>query len=110
MAIHRKKLTAGRKNAVYVRDRATCQNCAFVPPTAHDAEQMEIDHVVPVAHGGSSQAGNLQVLCRRCNNCKGARSMDEFESEFWGRLGSINHAEHQRYGRAVTPAAARGWI
>jgi len=32
-----------------------------------------VDHVVPIAKGGLNVAGNLQVLCPRCNLSKGAR-------------------------------------
>ncbi|WP_431603527.1 HNH endonuclease [Bowdeniella massiliensis] len=34
----------------------------------------EADHLVPYALGGSDTLDNLQVICRRCNQSKGARS------------------------------------
>ena len=33
---------------------------------------MGIDHIEPVAHGGTDELSNLQVLCRSCNQTKGA--------------------------------------
>lgn len=42
---------------------------------------LEIDHVRPVARGGDNRAGNLQVLCSRCNASKNARTMKEWAAD-----------------------------
>ena len=56
-----KKLRA----VVFARDGRVCRNCgSFV--------RLEVDHVVPLARGGSNDLANLQVLCRTCNRSKGA--------------------------------------
>ena len=34
-------------------------------------ENLEIDHVVPLARGGSNRLENLQLLCQDCNRRKG---------------------------------------
>lgn len=34
-------------------------------------EPFEIEHIVPVAHGGKHTAKNIQLLCRSCNSSKG---------------------------------------
>lgn len=31
-----------------------------------------LDHIRPIARGGSNELGNLQLLCQRCNTSKGA--------------------------------------
>jgi hypothetical protein len=49
--------------AVMVRDGARCRICSC-------ARNLEIDHIVPVSKGGTSEEGNLQTLCRRCNRRK----------------------------------------
>jgi len=54
------------------RDRFRCTYCG-VPGT--DAE-LEIDHVVPVASGGSNHVSNLTTACRACNQRKGSGSAD----------------------------------
>ena len=36
------------------------------------------DHVTPLARGGSNWPENIQLLCGRCNQSKGARSQVEF--------------------------------
>jgi 5-methylcytosine-specific restriction endonuclease McrA len=106
----RQKISSGRRTAVYIRDRATCECCGYRPQRAWDAWQMEIDHVVPVARGGTSAIENLQVLCSRCNNRKGGMTMEEFEDVFWTKLGEVHLAERKRYGHVITPTFDQGWL
>ena len=39
---------------------------------------LEIDHVIPRAHGGSNRVSNLCLACTRCNQSKGARPIEAF--------------------------------
>jgi 5-methylcytosine-specific restriction endonuclease McrA len=48
------------------RDRYRCRHCG-------SRRDLVIDHIVPWSWGGPTVVSNLQVLCRRCNNSKGAR-------------------------------------
>ena len=49
-----------------LHEYAQCAHC--------EAENdLTIDHVLPLLHGGTSAEENLQVLCRSCNSKKGAR-------------------------------------
>ena len=34
------------------------------------AEELTMDHIVPVARGGKSTRGNIVVCCKECNNRK----------------------------------------
>ena len=55
--------------AVLKRDNYRCAKCGASPSNDHNVE-LEIDHVVPVARGGGNELGNLQTLCRCCNQGK----------------------------------------
>jgi 5-methylcytosine-specific restriction endonuclease McrA len=51
------------------RDGWKCLRCGSM-------KRLTKDHVVPIAKGGSNDAGNLQVLCASCNSWKGAKHID----------------------------------
>lgn len=56
--------------------------CAYFKVCGSDFRhtKFEIDHMLPVARGGSSWPWNLQLLCRSCNGRKSARLKCEFEA------------------------------
>ncbi len=35
-----------------------------------DLRYLHVDHIIPVAHGGSHEMRNLQLLCQPCHNRK----------------------------------------
>lgn len=51
---------------VWRRDRGRCSVC-------WGTTELEFDHVIPRSLGGASTAKNVQVLCVRCNEKKGAQ-------------------------------------
>jgi HNH endonuclease/Homing endonuclease associated repeat len=80
--ISREQLLAGSTNrpirktiplkdrwAVLKRDNYQCAKCGSAPSNDHSVE-LEVDHDVPVAKGGSNDINNLQTLCRKCNQGK----------------------------------------
>ena len=54
---------------VMKRGNYMCAKCGSRPPDV----SLEIDHIVPLAQGGTDAITNLQVLCNRCNQGKKAR-------------------------------------
>lgn len=55
------------------RDGAICCYCG-------STDDLTIDHVTPLARGGSNDLANLVVACRICNSSKGARLLEEWLS------------------------------
>lgn len=62
----RKTITPELRRFVYDRDGYACRYCG----TGAD---LTVDHIYPLAHGGTDALSNLQTLCRSCNCRKGAR-------------------------------------
>ena len=52
-------------NEVWRRDGGKCVECGSV-------YNLEFEHVIPVAKGGSNRARNLRILCETCNRRKSA--------------------------------------
>jgi 5-methylcytosine-specific restriction endonuclease McrA len=51
------------------RDGFRCRRCGHGP----DVAPLVVDHVVPVAKGGTRDDANLQTLCQPCNCGKSDR-------------------------------------
>lgn len=51
---------------VFQRDNYQCKACG---QTQLETE-LNIDHIIPLARGGSNDISNLQTLCRTCNQSK----------------------------------------
>lgn len=63
-SVKRKPIKPSLRFDIFKRDDYRCQMCGV---TAKDGAALEIDHITPVAKGGTNDADNLQVLCRECN-------------------------------------------
>ena len=101
-AIHRVAVRNGKRalRCAALRDCGRrCVYCAtpLVPETA------TLDHVHPLAHGGSHLPGNLVVACARCNRLKG----DMLPYEFFARHPWAG-ANFMRYARTVHRGLKRG--
>lgn len=64
--------------AVAVRDASTCYLCGRVLTS----KELSIDHVIPLARGGSHTEDNLRVACRSGNVRKGTRLLAELPPTF----------------------------
>jgi hypothetical protein len=65
----RKSMTPKLRYAVLERGGFRCAACGA---TAAEA-QLQVDHIQPVAAGGTNAMRNLQALCQKCNIGKGAQ-------------------------------------
>jgi 5-methylcytosine-specific restriction endonuclease McrA len=55
---------------IFERDHGACQACGC-PLFLSTQPKATLDHVVPVAKGGSGHHTNLQIMCFECNTAKG---------------------------------------
>ena len=70
---NRESIPPKLRRSVFLRDGYKCQECGAFP-AEHKEVFLEVDHVVPVAKGGSNHINNLQTLCSVCNAGKGTDS------------------------------------
>ncbi|MBU6179761.1 MAG: HNH endonuclease [Verrucomicrobia bacterium] len=54
------------RHEVWRRDHGKCVTCG-------SNANLQYDHIIPVARGGATSVTNLQLLCQRCNQAKGAK-------------------------------------
>lgn len=71
-SIHAVKFKPHQRVELLNRDNWVCQCCGV---KVHDNKEStptkaEIDHIIPISKGGTSEPDNLQVLCRTCNRSK----------------------------------------
>lgn len=70
--VPRRHVRFSRSN-VLTRDGYTCQYCGVRPPRS----ELNLDHVVPRAHGGRSTWENVVASCVSCNRSKGGRTPEQ---------------------------------
>lgn len=68
----RRTISKKRRFAIFARDGFTCRYCG----RQSDRVVLVVDHVLAVAHGGTSDDANLATSCEECNSGKGATRLD----------------------------------
>jgi hypothetical protein len=66
--MQRRPLSQHVRVQVLARDKYRCLMCG----RDKSEVSLEVDHVIPVAEGGTDELSNLATLCRPCNNGKSA--------------------------------------
>lgn len=69
-----RNITKSLRFNVLQRDGHTCQYCGRKPPDV----ELEIDHLLPVAEGGTDEFENLVTSCFDCNRGKSAKIIQNF--------------------------------
>ena len=54
-----------------------CQDHGRVTPAT------EVDHIIPLKHGGTHAENNLQALCKPCHSAKTARDGDRWRTQVY---------------------------
>lgn len=65
--VGRERIPNRVRHAVFQKDGYRCRECNR---SKEDGAILEIDHIVPVAKGGTNDISNLQTLCKECNRGK----------------------------------------
>lgn len=70
----RLQLTKAQRMAVYAKMHGHCAYCG----TTLRPEDMQVDHVTPLARGGSDTFDNMFPACRSCNHYKHTLTVERF--------------------------------
>lgn len=79
---------------VFKRDRFECQYCGAHPPGA----VLHVDHIRPVADGGTNDIDNLVTACQPCNQGKAARLLSSIPMSLSARAVEVKEREQQIRG------------
>lgn len=83
--VRHNRRAAGRVPKGQVRKLLVLQEWRCVYCAADLAQtRYHVDHIVPIALGGTNAADNLQILCFKCNGRKGAKHPDDFLIQILG--------------------------
>jgi 5-methylcytosine-specific restriction endonuclease McrA len=66
--VRTRKVPKYRRQRVLERDGNACVLCGT------SGQDLEVDHIVRYADGGSNQEDNLRTLCRPCHGKRGGRA------------------------------------
>ena len=91
MAKARKTIGKTQRFEIFKRDAFTCQYCGATPPSV----VLEVDHVIPVAKGGSDEPHNLVTSCFDCNRGKRDRHLHVVPESVSERLDRAQELEDQ---------------
>lgn len=72
----RRPLSKQLRVQVLARDKYRCLMCG----RRKDEVTLEVDHVIPVATGGTDELKNLATLCRDCNRGKSAYRFSDYRN------------------------------
>lgn len=102
----RKAISKRTRFEVFKRDRFECQYCGAHPP----AVLLHVDHITPVAEGGSGDIDNLVTACEPCNLGKGAVPLTSIPKSLAEKAAEVAEREEQLRGYNAILQARRDRI
>jgi 5-methylcytosine-specific restriction endonuclease McrA len=69
----RSPIPARTRDAVFARDQGQCTYVGAGGRRCNETRRLHVDHVIPVAHGGTHDATNLRLLCAQHNQFEADR-------------------------------------
>lgn len=101
----RKSITKKLRFEVFKRDNFTCQYCGKNPPGV----VLEVDHIQPVAGGGTNDINNLITSCFDCNRGKSNIPLERITPVIAETLDILKQKEEQlrEYRRFVASIKRR---
>lgn len=73
-----RKIPAPVRDAVFVRDKGRCTFVGKAGRMCDATDGLQVDHIVPVALGGSAKPDNLRLLCGYHNRLEAERILGRF--------------------------------
>jgi len=95
----RKAISKKSRFEIFKRDGFSCQYCGNRPPQP----TLEVDHIYPVASGGSNDDSNLITSCFDCNRGKSDRLLTSIPESLSEKAKRIKECEEQlaEYRKAI---------
>ena len=88
---------------VFKRDQFACQYCGATPPKV----MLEVDHIDPVAGGGTNDMDNLVTACFPCNRGKAAVPLSVVPQSLADKAAEVAEREAQLAGYQAILATKR---
>lgn len=99
----RRPLSKRTRFEVFKRDGFACQYCGATPPKVI----LEVDHIDPLALGGSDEMDNLITACFSCNRGKAAVPLNVVPQSLADKAAEVAEREEQLAGYQAILAAKR---
>lgn len=99
----RKSISKKARFEIFKRDGFTCQYCGAHPPGV----LLHIDHIHPVAKGGTNEDENLITSCEPCNLGKGAGLLADVPKSIKQKAIELGEIERQLAGYQAIQRARR---
>lgn len=88
---------------IFKRDLFTCQYCGATPPQV----LLEVDHIEPIALGGTNDSDNLVTACEPCNRGKAAVPLSVVPQSLADKAAEVAEREEQLAGYQAILKAKR---